>query len=888
MTVSTQVSRNEYTGNGSTTQYDFTFRILDKSHLLVQTLDTSESIVTLTLGTDYSVTGVNRYSGGKVVLNTPLPDGYKISIERSIPVTQETSIRNQGGFFPEIHEDAFDKLTMIIQRMYGWWSGLALKKPSWLANYYDAVNNRIRNLRDPSQAQDAATKSYVDNSDIDLQQQITSNLNRSLRVPDSFISQLPPADDRAWKGLGFDGAGQPKLQDPAGTGLWGYVPAIGSFEKGSLLTQRFEVLLWESTDEYWRWDGAMPKIVLPGSTPVTAGGTGKGKWIDVTDATLRSNLGSNELPGLSLVALAVSGNLSHAITGVYVDAFEADPTGGTDSTDAVIRAAKTLATMTTSGYDKNNKNYNVVIFGPGTYIVGDVPMFTGIRYVGQGPYATRIQPAEGCAYAFTTIGTTNVNQGTSSADRLFHSGVANMSIGSGYQTTDAASSNYTAPALNAGGILVKNASYMIFENLSIRFVDGCGLDCVELFDSDIKNVQLMSVGNDRDLDNIVPALRLMPDGNYSSTNAVRIDAMHIEECPKHMHIGSRTRHVFFTGGCKFEGGATTHSSTISGVNGVTFDSPELTWQRSDIPMFEMASVTAGISSNYGLTFEAPSCMSAPGTKGYYFHYTSDIAPLQINNLFARDAAMIALGSRINVLGGSAFRCGGKLFELYGDSTVESFDAINITPTSAGNSISLSSTGNIVRNCKLHSNGSLTDNTAAIAVGATATDAIVEGNSFGGTRNYAINLGNTTADSLIRNNQQISGASFGTFIKNSQPRRSFTQAKGKAGITAGTISISSGAEGWSSIAGQGALLVLHCVGSDGAARTAVILASYELNVINLIAQSGTMFKTDTTGAVAGNGFVYLTKVANSDQLRITNYSSLTLTLNLAGLNSALTS
>ncbi|HBV1965506.1 TPA: phage tail protein, partial [Klebsiella pneumoniae] len=294
MTVSTQVSRNEYTGNGATTQYDFTFRILDKSHLLVQTLDTSESIVTLILGTDYTVTGVNRYNGGKVVLTSALPAGYKISIERSTPVTQESSIRNQGGFFPEIHEDALDKLTMLVQQAYGWWSGLSLRKPSWLANYYDALNNRIRNLRDPSQAQDAATKSYVDNSDIDLQQQITSNLNRSLRVPDSYISQLPSAQDRAWKGLGFDGAGQPKLQDPAGTGLWGYVPAIGSFEQGSLLTQRFEVLLWESTDEYWRWDGVMPKVVLPGSTPATAGGTGKGKWIDVTDATLRSNLGSGE------------------------------------------------------------------------------------------------------------------------------------------------------------------------------------------------------------------------------------------------------------------------------------------------------------------------------------------------------------------------------------------------------------------------------------------------------------------------------------------------------------------------------------------------------------------------------------------------------------------
>ncbi len=169
MTVSTQVSRNEYTGNGATTQYDFTFRILDKSHLLVQTLDTSESIVTLTLGTDYTVTGVNRYNGGKVVLTSALPAGYKISIERSTPVTQEASIRNQGGFFPEIHEDAFDKLTMLVQQAYGWWSGLSLRKPSWLANYYDALNNRIRNLRDPSQAQDAATKNYVD---------LTSNSDR--------------------------------------------------------------------------------------------------------------------------------------------------------------------------------------------------------------------------------------------------------------------------------------------------------------------------------------------------------------------------------------------------------------------------------------------------------------------------------------------------------------------------------------------------------------------------------------------------------------------------------------------------------------------------------------------------------------------------------------
>lgn len=220
MTVSTQVSRNEYTGNGATTQYDFTFRILDKSHLLVQTLDTSESIVTLTLGTDYTVTGVNRYNGGKVVLRSALPAGYKISIERSTPVTQEASIRNQGGFFPEIHEDALDKLTMLVQQAYGWWSGLSLRKPSWLANYYDALNNRIRNLRDPSQAQDAATKNYVDGQivnntnawkagDAILDQKIDANFNKSLRVPESYVEEINSVTARKNSLLGWDNNGNP-------------------------------------------------------------------------------------------------------------------------------------------------------------------------------------------------------------------------------------------------------------------------------------------------------------------------------------------------------------------------------------------------------------------------------------------------------------------------------------------------------------------------------------------------------------------------------------------------------------------------------------------------------------------------------------------------------
>ncbi|EMY0637063.1 hypothetical protein AAIC24_002842 [Providencia rettgeri] len=78
----------------------------------------------------------------------------------------------------------------------------------------------------------------------------------------------------------------------------GYI-TIDSFQQGAdlpnnELTQRNHILRDEATGEYYRWDGDLPKQVPAGSTPQSTGGIGKGAWVSVGDATLRSSLAKND------------------------------------------------------------------------------------------------------------------------------------------------------------------------------------------------------------------------------------------------------------------------------------------------------------------------------------------------------------------------------------------------------------------------------------------------------------------------------------------------------------------------------------------------------------------------------------------------------------------
>lgn len=165
MTVSTEINQAGYTGNGVTTVFPFTFRILQAGDLTVTVIAPDDQETVLILGTGYTIAGVGSYSGGAITLPQPLPTSYQIVLQRDMAIVQETDLRNQGTFFAEVHEDAFDYLTMLIQQVWGWF-GLSLRRNTSLSNFYDAKGYRIANLADPTNDQDAVNnrsmRSYVE------------------------------------------------------------------------------------------------------------------------------------------------------------------------------------------------------------------------------------------------------------------------------------------------------------------------------------------------------------------------------------------------------------------------------------------------------------------------------------------------------------------------------------------------------------------------------------------------------------------------------------------------------------------------------------------------------------------------------------------------------
>lgn len=113
MTIQSQTSSINYTGNGGTTVFAYNFKITDQTWLQVYI-----NRVLKTLTTDYSVSGVGSASGGNITFVTAPSNGSVVYIARSnIPTTQLVDYTANDSFPAETHEAALDKLTMLIQQL---------------------------------------------------------------------------------------------------------------------------------------------------------------------------------------------------------------------------------------------------------------------------------------------------------------------------------------------------------------------------------------------------------------------------------------------------------------------------------------------------------------------------------------------------------------------------------------------------------------------------------------------------------------------------------------------------------------------------------------------------------------------------------------------------
>ena len=122
MTISSETREvGPFTGNGSTTAFPFTFKVIAASDLsVVRTNATTGVSTTLALTADYTVTlnaDQNNSAGGTVTLLSALATGFTLMISSAASYLQPTNLTNGGGFYPTVINDALDRLTIFVQQM---------------------------------------------------------------------------------------------------------------------------------------------------------------------------------------------------------------------------------------------------------------------------------------------------------------------------------------------------------------------------------------------------------------------------------------------------------------------------------------------------------------------------------------------------------------------------------------------------------------------------------------------------------------------------------------------------------------------------------------------------------------------------------------------------
>lgn len=117
MTVSMQITKRIYAGNGVTRQWDVDFPLNSSGDLCLY--------ITSPAGAEEKVTEFFELNSDATQLTyptlqsglAPLAEGWSLTLVRQTPLTQETDLIRQGELDAEVLERGYDKLTLMVQEL---------------------------------------------------------------------------------------------------------------------------------------------------------------------------------------------------------------------------------------------------------------------------------------------------------------------------------------------------------------------------------------------------------------------------------------------------------------------------------------------------------------------------------------------------------------------------------------------------------------------------------------------------------------------------------------------------------------------------------------------------------------------------------------------------
>lgn len=245
---------------------------------------------------------------------------------------------------------------------------------------------------------------------------------------------------RRWTIAGFQYTAEEAIRN------YGYI-TMDSFEDGATLTLPNQVLRYEATGEYYRWDGEFPKTVSAGSTPETAGGVALGAWVSVGDASLRTELASNDgyklIPSIQIQRWREEGDIRG--WGCACD-------GITDDTENFQRTI-----------NENSINGKPCRVPEGTTLCGPLTVYSKTTIIGVGQERSILKLKPGSANALIYGENSDSLWGTQSLDGCDGTIIRNLTI-------DADKDN----SPNGSGIAIYGFRTRI-EDVNIIRAGGCGM-----------------------------------------------------------------------------------------------------------------------------------------------------------------------------------------------------------------------------------------------------------------------------------------------------------------------------------------------------------------------------------------------------------------------------